>query len=1056
LLVSGAVAQNTCANFPPNFVPFSSVAYVTAANSVGDHLVVGPLAGGVGSLGNVPPPASTNQTFCDAQVQLAPQQFYPNVYVPSMAERSGNFSAFSGLLVDPANNQPYPGGIIPSNQLGAVFAWRIGAAQATSTSRGWSPTGSMSTGRAFHTATLLPNGKVLVVGSSNTADIYDPATGTFTPTSRTLFVHDLEFTATLLNDGRVLIVGGETPSSAELYDPPSGMFVATGGTVAPHNQDLTATLLADGRVLVAGGLDPSKTLSTAAAGTAAAEIYDPKTGTFTQTGSLSADRFFHTATLLQDGRVLVAGGEQGTYQARTLHDLRSAEIFDPATGQFSSTGAMQFPRVQHFAILLASGKVLVGCSGFNSQFAESAELFDPATGTFALTGSMSAPRNFGATATLLSSGQVLVAGGDLTVTATGSTSTNSADLYNPVTGAFSPTGSMVSTRRDHTATALFDGRVLVTGGYANVIGGGTPLNSAELYTPVIQGLVTSQTGLTFRAAQGGGLAPPQNVAVLSNTDTIPWTLSTRTYSGGSWLTATPASATSGPTTAPVTLTIIADATGLAAQDYYGVVTLTPADGQHPPVSIAVVLTIVPAGAAAPPAVTPSGLVFLTTHGINAKPQAFAISNLTSRALTFTGVATATPSFFDFAPKTGTINAGQTLSITVTPASTNLAAGVYRGSIKLTFGDGSAQTVDVLLVTSATAGKSAVRAAASCTPTKLLPVLNSIGTGFTTPLAWPTSLIVQVVDDCGTSINAGSVTASFTNGDVPISLLAIGGGTWSATWVPVHNAAGAGVRADAQVPNPLLNGTVQVSGQVALNPKVPIVATGGVVSSGDYTSSPALGLLASIFGTALADGNLGNSSLPLPQQLGSTSVAVSRIQLPLLYVSDSQVNVFIPYELAVNAPHQLIVQRGNAISVPVPISIFSAQPAILATAGNGLGQGHVYKIDAQGNQILADANAPAKAGDVLVIYTVGLGPVTPAVKSGDPASFSVLSRANATVGVTIGGQPALVQFAGLTPGFSGLYQVNTVVPDGVTAGIQVPVLVSVAGSASSTAIYMAIQ
>src|SRR5260370_13756086 len=147
LLVLRVAAQSTCANFPANFVPFASVAYVTTANSAGDHLVVGPLAGGVNSLGNVSLPASTNQTYCDAQVQLAPQQFYPNVYVPTQAERNGNFSAFAGLLVDPANNQPYSGGIIPPNQLGAVFAWRIAAVQPTSAIRGLSPTCSMSMAR---------------------------------------------------------------------------------------------------------------------------------------------------------------------------------------------------------------------------------------------------------------------------------------------------------------------------------------------------------------------------------------------------------------------------------------------------------------------------------------------------------------------------------------------------------------------------------------------------------------------------------------------------------------------------------------------------------------------------------------------------------------------------------------------------------------------------------------------------------------------------------------------------------------------------------------------
>jgi len=129
----------------------------------------------------------------------------------------------------------------------------------------------------------------------------------------------------------------------------------------------------------------------------------------------------------------------------------------------------------------------------------------------------------------------------------------------------------------------------------------------------------------------------------------------------------------------------------------------------------------------------------------------------------------------------------------------------------------------------------------------------------------------------------------------------------------------------------------VSVQVASNPKVPVVSPGGVLSSGDYLGSPAQGLLVSIFGSALADGSLGNSSLPLPQQLGSTNVLVSGRLLPVLYVSENQLNVFIPYELAANSSYQLSVRRGNAASVPVPVAIFENQPAILATAGNGAGK-----------------------------------------------------------------------------------------------------------------------
>jgi uncharacterized protein (TIGR03437 family) len=428
--------------------------------------------------------------------------------------------------------------------------------------------------------------------------------------------------------------------------------------------------------------------------------------------------------------------------------------------------------------------------------------------------------------------------------------------------------------------------------------------------------------------------------------------------------------------------------------------------------------------------------------------------VTSKVLTFSTSFSAPASFFGYSPTSATINPGQSLTVTVTPNAASLVAGVYRGSIKLAFGDGSSQVVDVLLVLSVIPGSSNERGAAGCTPTKLLPVLNSIGAGFNVPIAWPTPVIVQVVDDCGNAINGGSVLASFTSGDSPLTLVNIGGGLWSATWVPVHSAASTTVRADAQAPS--LSGTVQVSGQAATNPKVPVVAPGGILSAGDYIGSPAQGLLVAIFGSGLADGTLVNNSASLPTQLGSTSVSISGVPLPMVFVSDGQVNALIPYELAVNAPHQLIVQRANAISVPAPISIVDNQPGILATAGNGKGQGHVYKINAAQAQILADAKNPAKAGDVLVIYTVGLGPVNPPLKSGDPAPFDKLEPATGTASLTIGGVQAQVVFAGLTPGFAGLYQINAVMPAGVTPGSQVPVVIAVDGRASAGAITRAAQ
>src|SRR5271170_1191835 len=180
-LVSACVfGQSTCVNFPAGFIPFSSISYVTAANNAGDHLVVGVPAPGALSFinANIPLPAFTNETFCDAQVQLAPQQFYPNMYIPTAAELSGNFSAFAGLFVNAANGQPYPNGQIPAGQFSSVFAWRIGPALVTSPNQGWSPTGSMEFAVEGQPSVLLPSGKVLVIGPAM-SEIYDPATGAF-------------------------------------------------------------------------------------------------------------------------------------------------------------------------------------------------------------------------------------------------------------------------------------------------------------------------------------------------------------------------------------------------------------------------------------------------------------------------------------------------------------------------------------------------------------------------------------------------------------------------------------------------------------------------------------------------------------------------------------------------------------------------------------------------------------------------------------------------------------------------------------------------------------
>ena len=1054
-LTSRSAAANSgsapaCAPFPSGLIPFTSISYVTAANYAGDHLVVGaPSPGLLDALANLALPAFTNQTFCDSQVQLAPGQYYPSVYVPTADESGGNFGAFAGLLVNPVNNLPYPNGVIPSGQLGAVFAWRIGAAQ-TSAQPNWTATGSLSEPMSFHAAVLLPSGKVLVLSGYDTvANLYDPATGTFSQAGQMVFQHGAFLTATLLNDGRVLIEGGAIlPSAAEIYDPTSGQFTATGSTVQPHSSRHTATRLNDGRVLIVGGtLSSNAGASTLSAG---AELFDPQIGKFTAAGPMSTNRNAQTATLLKDGRVLIAGGFiNNDFSTDGLNvELNSAEVYDPSTGSFSPTSSMAYSHGAHTAVLLPSGLVLVA----GGSAVSTAELFDPETLSFRVTGSLSSNARANSQIALLASGQALVMGG-LNAAEAGA-GTDTAELYSPALGTFTPAGNMQSSRVYFTATVLPDGRVLAVGGAPRNGAGATA--SAEIYTPTVEGLVTSQSGLTFQFAQGNSTAQSQSVAVLSTTATIPWNVSTHTYEGGNWLSVSTTSGNSVPGGAPTTLTITANPSGLSAQTYYGSVTLTPTDGVHPPVTIAIVLNIVPAGASAPPIVSPSGIVLTGSPGSTLAPQTFTISNLTSLPISFTAAGSNTPLFFNVTPSAATIPAAQSATLKITPTLAGLTAGAYKGTITLTFGDGSTQIVQLLLVLSPGASSSNASvhrlATSTCTPTKLLPIFTSIGSGFSVLAAWPISIIVEVVDDCANAINTGSVIVSFSDGDPPIGLISTGDGRWAGTWVPQNNAPGLSARADAQ--QSPLTGTVQITGGASSNPTVPVISAGGVVSSGDFASPPAQGLLVSIFGSGLADSAVGGT-LPLDNQIGSTQVLLGNELLPLLYASDTLINVLIPYDVALNTTEELVVQRASAISVPVKTAVFSAAPSILSTNGTGSGQGHIYVIGDQGQETLADQNAPATAGNNIVIYCIGLGAVNPAVVGGSIAPSTPPAQTTLPVSVTFGGVTAAAAFAGLTPGEAGLYQINLTIPPGVPTG-QVPVTISAGAASSSSSIYMAIQ
>jgi hypothetical protein len=330
---------------------------------------------------------------------------------------------------------------------------------------------------------LLANGKVLVAAGMNhlgtatylsSAELFDPATGTFTGTGPLVSVRT-GHGAALLPSGRVVLVGGlRNPNSAEVYDPVAGRFYSRDLPRTSH----TATLLTDGRVFLAGGSTSN----------AATETFDVLANAFSTSASLLSARQAHTATLLPNGAVLLVGG-WGTQYAT----LASAEIFDPTTGSISGTGALTTSRTSHTATTLADGRVLIvgGWSGAPSSSGTYAgkpvattEIFDPATGTFHPSGSLATAR-FSHAATLLPDGKVLIAGGsdsrDPARTVAKPNPLASAEIFDPESGGFTLAPSMTMPRLGSTATLLPDGEVLVVGGNAAGMNGHETVARAELF-----------------------------------------------------------------------------------------------------------------------------------------------------------------------------------------------------------------------------------------------------------------------------------------------------------------------------------------------------------------------------------------------------------------------------------------------------------------------------------------------------------------------------------------------------------------------------------------------
>jgi uncharacterized protein (TIGR03437 family) len=564
-------------------------------------------------------------------------------------------------------------------------------------------------------------------------------------------------------------------------------------------------------------------------------------------------------------------------------------------------------------------------------------------------------------------------------------------------------------------------------------------------------LAVENTGVLFQAVQGGGYTATQIVKILNlgdSSSTVVWNATL--VSGSNWLNLVSSSGTATTSTpGDLTLALAPNATQLTAGPYYALVKITDSNSLNSPQFVAAVLNLQPSGTAPAPYLAPPGLFFNTAAGGTAPPaQQVQINTSSASAVAFAAAVSTSDggTWLNVTPASGNAS-GQTAGlVTVAVNPTGLAAGIYSGDVNISIGS-FLQSVNVTFVVENTGSSGAFStsigrfkaAATGCTPSKMAITETGLANNFAVPAGWPATLIAQLNDDCASPVTNGSVVASFSNGDAPLNLAGDALGHYSATWQPgaVNTSLVVTLNATAGSLQPA---TAKLYGGVAANKTPPpTIAAGGTLNNlNPVVGAPlAPGTIAQVYGTALATELVSTGEPPLPTNFNNTFALVGSTAAPLYALSSGQVNIQVPNEVTSNQQIPIILSVNNALTLPQTLSIVPTTPGVLSDDTGPTppslqnGANIIAQHSADGS--LVTKASPAKPGEYLVMYLVGMGATKPAITSGMATPVAPLSYATVQPIVTVGSATSNVLFAGLTPGFVGLYQIDFQVPPNASSG-----------------------